>query len=165
MSQGKSSKNVTSDATAPGNNRASYICGVEPIIVPEQQHITLQETLVWFSKHFAYIPESVAQEIDEYGVKWQAALPVEHKKNLMLFPPDPWLAELYRKATTAQCLYDNLAEIDDHRTLWLTWEAIRVRKGSKSWTLRFTSPITNRREAMSLGSWPKLDGIRHRVGC
>lgn len=76
----------------------------EHVVLPLQRYISLPELIEWIGTFDVEIPNDVEQTISAFGLKWDASLAPQEQARAMLFPPEPKLANLFRRGMAAALL-------------------------------------------------------------
>ncbi|MGF6997280.1 hypothetical protein [Paraburkholderia sp. GAS32] len=102
------------------------------LFLPSQPYTSLNEIIDWIGRHYVEIPGEMAKKIEEFGSKWESGLSQQELQRAMLFPPEPKLANIYRRGVAAGQLFMALAELEDSDPIWQrnwpgTNQAIRLR--------------------------------------
>lgn len=103
----------------------------EHVFLPLQRYIFLSELIEWIGRFDVEIPNDVEQTITAFGLTWDASLAPQERARAMLFPPEPKLANLFRRGTAAALLFRELSEQEGAGPVWHNWlitgSAVRLR--------------------------------------
>lgn len=113
----------------------------ESVMLPLQRYVCLSDLIEWIGKYDVEIPRDVEQTISAFGLRWEESLTPQERERAMLFPPEPSLANLYRRGIAAALLYRELSERQDKEPAWRNWlisgDAVRLRpeEHSRAWSM------------------------------
>ncbi|MFV8600416.1 hypothetical protein ACQCRI_13440 [Ralstonia pseudosolanacearum] len=113
----------------------------EHVVLPLQRYISLPELIEWIGTFDVEIPNDVEQTISAFGLKWDASLAPQEQARAMLFPPEPKLANLFRRGMAAALLFRELSERESEAPVWHNWlitgSAVRLRaeERGRAWSM------------------------------
>jgi hypothetical protein len=107
----------------------------DSLVPPSQPHVSLNELIEWVGRFDVEILQDVGQAISAFGLRWEASLGPEERKKAMLFPPEPHLANLFRRGMAATLLFGELSECPDEEHGWrnslVTGNPVRLRSDER----------------------------------